>query len=304
MFSMNNDLRKKADFKKFIPYMFLMPAVILIIVFLFYPMGSIFYYSLFKYNLAKPYANGFYGLGNFIDIFTKDKLFYKTLWVTVKWVLGTVSVQLILGLLISNVLNQKMKCRGFLRAATFLPWAVSGIITSMLWSLIYNEHMGLLNTILINLGLIEKGIAWTSSLKTIFGAIVVAEIWRGFPFFVIILLASLQNIPESVYESCKVDGAGRLSTFLYITLPHLKQTIIFGTILRGVWEFNNIDVIYAITGGGPANMTTTLSMYMINQGIKANNFGYAAALAVIVSAMLMILIYFYMKIMGYSEEEM
>jgi len=304
MFSMNNDLRKKADFKKFIPYMFLMPAVILIIVFLFYPMGSIFYYSLFKYNLAKPYANGFYGLGNFIDIFTKDKLFYKTLWVTVKWVLGTVSVQLILGLLISNVLNQKMKCRGFLRATTFLPWAVSGIITSMLWSLIYNEHMGLLNTILINLGLIEKGIAWTSSLKTIFGAIVVAEIWRGFPFFVIILLASLQNIPESVYESCKVDGAGRLSTFLYITLPHLKQTIIFGTILRGVWEFNNIDVIYAITGGGPANMTTTLSMYMINQGIKANNFGYAAALAVIVSAMLMILIYFYMKIMGYSEEEM
>jgi multiple sugar transport system permease protein len=304
MFAMNTELHKKYKLKKCIPYIFLMPAVILIAVFLFYPMGSVFYYSLFKYNLAKPYANGFYGLGNFIDILTKDKLFYKTLWVTVKWVFGTVSVQLIIGLLISNVLNQRMRFRGFFRAATFLPWAVSGIITSMLWSLIYNEHMGLLNTILLNLGIIKKGIAWTSSLDTVFGAIVVAEIWRGFPFFVIILLASLQNIPESIYESCRVDGAGRLSTFFYITLPHLKQTIIFGTILRGVWEFNNIDVIYAITGGGPANMTTTLSMYMINQGIKANNFGYAAALTVIVSTILMILIYFYMKIMRYSEEGM
>ncbi len=304
MFSVNTDLRKKFNFKKFVPYIFLMPAVMLIMIFLFYPMGSVFYYSLFKYNLAKPYANGFYGLGNFIEIFTKDKVFYKTLWVTIKWVLSTVSVQLIIGLIISNVLNQKLKCRGFFRAATFLPWAVSGIITSMLWSLIYNEHMGLLNTVLLNLGIIEKGVAWTSSIDTIFGAIVVAEIWRGFPFFVIILLASLQNIPESIYESCKVDGAGKLSTFLYITLPHLKQTIIFGTILRGVWEFNNIDVIYAITGGGPANMTTTLSMYMLNQGIRANNFGYAAALTVIVSVILMILIYFYMKVMGYSEEEM
>lgn len=304
MFLMDKHQRKEIFLKKYIPYIFLMPAIILIVVFLFYPMGSIFYYSLFKYNLAKPYANGFYGLGNFIDIFTKDKLFNKTLWVTVKWVFGTVSVQLILGLIVSNVLNQKMKFRGILRAATFLPWAVSGIITSMLWSLIYNEHMGLLNAILMKLGIIEEGIAWTSSIKTVFGAIVVAEIWRGFPFFVIILLASLQNIPESIYESCKVDGAGRMSTFLYITLPYLKDTIIFGTILRGVWEFNNIDVIYAITGGGPANMTTTLSMYMINQGIKANNFGYASALAVIISILLIVLIYFYMKIMGYSEEAM
>lgn len=296
-------MEKKLHFsKKSLPYVFLSPAVILIALFLFYPMIRVIFYSFFQFNLAKPWADKFIFLGNYVEIFTNDKIFYKVLLVTLQWVAATVSVQLLLGLIFANVLNQEFHNRGFFRAVSFLPWAVSGIVTSMLWSLIYDEHMGLLNTILLRVGFISKGIPWVASTNTVFGAVVAAEIWRGAPFFIIILLAALQNIPESIYDACKVDGAGRGTTFFFITLPYLKETIIFGTILRAVWEFNNVDVIFSITGGGPAHKTTTLTMYIINQAIKTNNFGYGAALTVIGSILMLFFIIVYMKLMRYSDE--
>lgn len=287
-----------------LPYLFIAPAFVLICVFMFYPMGNVFYFSFQNYNIGKPYTNGFAGLDNYIKIFMNDKVFYKTLFVTFKWVLFTVSIQLVIGMMVASVLNQQFKGRGFFRAAIFTPWAVSGILTSLLWSMMFNEHMGVINGLLLNLGIIKDNIAWTANLNTVFGSIVTAEIWRGLPFFVIILLAALQIIPIEIYDSCKVDGAGRLSTFFYITLPFLKDTIIFSTLLRVIWEFNNIDVIYAITGGGPANMTTTLSMYIINQAIKAYNFGYGSALTIIAFFILLAFIIVYLKLTRYGSEEL
>ena len=142
------------------------------------------------------------------------------------------------------------------------------------------QHIGVLNDVLMRLGIISKNIAWLGSPKYAFWSVVMAEAWRGLPFFTIILSASLQTIPQDVYESAQVDGANSFQRFTKITLPLMKRTIIFSCLLRSVWEFNNIDVIYALTSGGPANKTTTSAMYLIRTAIEGNNFGYGSAIAV------------------------
>jgi multiple sugar transport system permease protein len=287
--------------RRYTPYLFLLPAALLIFIFLFLPVVNVFLYSFQNYILSKPYLKGFIGLDNYKEIFLNDKTFYTVILVSIKWVFFTVFIELIIGLVAALVLNARFWGRVFFRVLFFIPWAISGILTSLLFSLIYNEQMGFLNSLLMDMGIINKTVAWIANENVVFGSVVVAEIWRGFPFFVIILLASLQSIQVEIYDSCKVDGAGKISTFLYVILPHIKETILFSTLLRIIWEFNNVDVIYNITGGGPANMTTTLSMYIVRQASKLGNFGYGSALTVIAFSILAIFIIVYMKFGNFEE---
>lgn len=283
------------------PYLFLLPATIFLLGFLFYPVIKVFYYSFQNYYLAKPFLNGPAGFGNYKKIFLDDPTFATSIVISIKWIFVTVTAQLLLGFSAALLLNTKFWGRSFFRILFFIPWAISGILTSLLFSLIYNEHMGFLNNVLLDFGLIKTGIAWSANEKIVFGSVAVAEIWRGFPFFVIIILAALQSVDLSLYDAADVDGAGRVRRFFHITLPHVKETILFSTVLRIIWEFNNVDVIYNITGGGPANMTTTLSMYIVRQASKLGNLGYGSALAVIAFLILSIFIILYLKF-GDPEE--
>jgi multiple sugar transport system permease protein len=284
------------DFEKWLPYLFISPALVFIAGFLFYPLGNVFYYSLQNYNANTPFYNGFAGLDNFIRILTQDPQFYASLWISGKWVGSQVSLQVIFGMSIALILNQKFKFRTFFRAAAFTPWAISGVLTSVMWSLMYNEHMGVINDLFLKFGIIDYKEAWIADLDTVFPAVVVAELWRGIPFFAITLLSALQSIPEELYEAAKVDGAGRIKTFIHITLPQLKNTLVLTTLLRCVWEYNNVDLIFNLTGGGPAHHTTTLSMYVAELAIRENNFGYGSAITVISFSILLIFVVTYLKI--------
>lgn len=288
--------------KPWLPYLFLLPAILLIICFMVYPIGNVFYYSLHNFFLNRTYANGFIGLGNFIQIF-QDNLFYSSLKVTARWVFSEVSLQLLFGMGIALLLNRSFKGRGLTRALIFSPWAISGVLTAMMWSIMYNQHIGVINDLFIKLGIINKNIAWLGGVNTAFWAVVVAELWRGIPFFAITLLAALQTIPLELYESCAVDGGGKWKSFINITLPYLKETIVLSTLLRVVWEFNNVNTIYAMTGGGPANLTNTLSMYIAQQAIHTNNFGYGSALMIIGFVILFIFAVIYLKASGFGKEE-
>jgi multiple sugar transport system permease protein len=288
---------------KGLPYIFIAPAVILIGVLIVYPVSNVFYYSLQHFNPNKPYLNGFAGLDNFIRILTNDTTFYQSLSVSLKWVVSQVSLQLALGLITALLLNQRFRGRGLVRGLVFAPWAISGVIVALMWSLMYNENLGVINDILLRLGIIKVKIAWLADTQTALGALIVAELWRGIPFFAISLLAALQAIPEEIYESCRVDGAGRWSSFIYITLPYLKNTIVLTTLLRAVWEFKAVDVIMNLTGGGPINTTTTLSMYLVQQAITIRNFGYGSAIAVLIFLCLLLFTIFYLKLSGFGKEE-
>ena len=255
------------------PYLLILPAVCLIAFVLIYPLGKVFYLAFQNYNPTKPYMNGFVGFDNFIRIFT-NKEFYTALGVSVKWVVVEVGLQLVFGMVVALILNQKFKGRGIFRALTFVPWAMSGVLTAVLFSLIFNQHFGVLNDILMRLGLIKENVAWLADTNLVFGSVAAAELWRGIPFFAISILAAMQGLPGEVYEAARVDGSSRVKTFLYVTLPMLKNTIVLTTLLRTIWEFNSVDLIYSLTGGGPIGKTTTISMLIANQAIKTNNYGY------------------------------
>lgn len=295
--------RKVRRMKKgMMPYLFLLPAVFFVLAFLAYPLLTVFFYSLQSYDVTKIAAKGFVGVDNFKKLFA-DSIFYRSLRVSLKWVLTEVSAQLVLGLILALLLDVKFKGRGIYRCIVFFPWAVSGVLTSMLWSLIYNENIGLLNSICKDLGIITKNVAWLGNMKTVFKSTAVAEIWRGIPFFAITILAALQNIPADLHEACVVDGGTTFQEIFLIKLPMLKDTIILTTLLRAVWEFNNVDLIFTLTGGGPSYRTTTLTMYMTNMSVKNGNYGYGSTLAVIAFVILLVFAAVYLKMSRYGKEE-
>lgn len=292
---------KRKKFKK-TPYLLLLPSLIIITTLLFFPMLRIFYYSFQNYDISAPFYDSFAGFDNFIKIFTDDPYFIPSLLNSLKWVVSQVVLQLSLGMGIALLLNKKFKFRGLTRGFVFVPWAISGVLTSVMWSLMYNEHIGVFNDILMKLGFIDSPRAFLSSTTSAFVSVVIAELWRGIPFFAVTLLASLQSIPEELYEAAAMDGANRVTSFIHITLPQLKRTIVLTTLLRTVWEFNNVDLLYNLTNGGPANSTMTYAMYIAKTAVHGSNFGYGSALTVIAFLILTIIAMAYLKISRFEEE--
>jgi len=287
----------------FLAYLFVAPAILLITIFLFYPVANVFYYGFQHQNLMRPWADGFAGFDNFVNIFTNDAVFLSSLVISLRWVVAQVSLQLIFGMIVALLLNCAFRFRGIVRTVMFYPWAISGVLTAMMWNMMYHQHVGVINAILLDLGIISSHIAWLANPDFVFGSVVVAGVWRGIPFFAIMILARLQTISADIYEASDVDGASSIQKFVHITLPHLKESIILATLLRTVWEFNAVDLIMNLTNGGPARLTTTLTMYIVNTAVTDQNFGYGAALATVSFVILLVFAIVYLKISKFGQED-
>ena len=278
---------------RFYPYFLIAPAAILTVVFLVYPVGSVFYFSLQHSNVTQPWKDGFAGLDNFIAL-GSDPLFWRSLSFTAQWVVVEVGLQFVFGLALALLINKTFIGRGIARALVFSPWAVSGILTTTIWILIYNPSTGI-GRYLADIGIGEYGTSFLAG-DTTFWAVVLAELWKGIPFFAILILADLQSVSLELYESADVDGAGKIRQFTSITWPHIRQAVIIATLLRAVWEFNNVDLLYTLTGGGPASSTTTLPLYVAQTAIHDRDFGYGSALTVVAFLILTFFSLLYLRI--------
>ncbi|WP_439657015.1 carbohydrate ABC transporter permease [Lentzea sp. HUAS TT2] len=259
------------------PYALIAPTLVLMAVFLVYPIASVGWFSLRQHTVTQPWKNGFIGFENFRRMLFEDQLFWQSLAFSAKWVVVEVGLQLVLGLVLALIVNETFVGRAIARALVFSPWAVSGVLTTGIWILLYNPSTGIFQQ-LAQWGIGDPGTSVLGDPATVFPATVITELWRGVPFFAILLLADLQSIPNDLYEAASVDGAGRWRQFVSITLPHLRDAIVLSTLLRAVWEFNNVDLIYTLTGGGPANQTTTLPLYVARKAVDSHDFGYGSAL--------------------------
>ncbi|MBC9716914.1 sugar ABC transporter permease [Streptomyces sp. TRM66268-LWL] len=285
-----------------LPYLLIAPAGLLMLGFIAYPVLSVFYYSLQHFNPTKPWRDGYAGFENFTKIFTDDPLFWDTLLFSAKWVVVEVGLQLLFGLALALIVNQTFVGRGLGRALVFSPWAVSGVLTSVIWVLLYNSQTGI-TRYLADMGIGDYGTSWLSDPGTVFPAAIVADLWRGVPFFAILILADLQSVSKDLYEAAEVDGASRIRQFFHITLPHLKDAIVLSTLLRAVWEFNNVDLLYTLTGGGPAGETTTLPLYVANTSVDAHNFGYASALTTVAFVILLFFSFLYLRLSKFGGDQ-
>nr|WP_312892728.1 sugar ABC transporter permease [Allostreptomyces psammosilenae] len=277
------------------PYLLIAPSVLLMIGFLVYPILSVLWYSLQTYNVTQPWDNGFAGLENFRTLLFEDPVFWQSLGFSVRWVLVEVSLQLVFGLALALIVNETFIGRGLARALVFSPWAVSGVLTTGIWVLLYNPTTGIFRY-LADIGIGSYDTAVLADTGSVFWAVVVAELWRGVPFFAILILADLQSASPELYEAASVDGAGRIRRFWHITLPHLRDAIILSTLLRAVWEFNNVDLLYTLTGGGPAGVTTTLPLYVAQKATQSHEFGYGSALTTVGFVILLFFSILYLRL--------
>ena len=261
-------------------YIFVAPAVILLIAFLVVPMIYTVYFSGFKYQIMRPDAMKFIGFENYQKLFS-DKNFWLALKNTVYFTVIVVPCQCVLALALALLVSKKFRGVAVFRNMYFAPQLTSMVVISVLWSVLYNANpnTGLINSILVSLGM--SPIKFLSDASTAMNSIIFMSAWQGAGYQMMIFLAGLQGIPRDQYEAASVDGATKFKQFLYITIPGLKGTIKYVIMITMIQAMKLFTQPYIMTQGGPKNSTKTLVYYIYTQGFQKGNFGYACSIAAV-----------------------
>lgn len=280
-------------------WLFVIPSIVLIVAFVFYPMVQAFITSLqggMGNNLT------FVGLDNYKRLLT-DSTFRKALFNTVLYLIIQVPIMIILALVISAMLNDKrLKARGFFRTAIFLPCVTSLVAYSIVFKSLFATD-GFINAFLMNINLISEPISWVTHPVWAKILIIIAITWRWTGYNMVFYLAGMQSIDDSIYEAADIDGTSAFVKFKTITLPLLKPIILFTTINSTIGTLQLFDEVVNITGGGSANATVTISQYIYNLLFKYSpNFGYAAAVSYVILFLIVILSFIQLKVGGDKNE--
>lgn len=276
-------------------YAYLIPAVICLGGTVAFPIVKAAYMSLYYNVLIRPREYAFIGLGNYARLL-RDDVFWLSLWNSLIWVFGSVSLQFLGGFAAALLLHQGFRGRALVRTVTLLPWIIPGIVVALVWEWLYQPNYGVINDLLVRSGLLRDRVAWLSDPILAMPAVIATNVWRGVPFFAIMLLAGLQAIPDDIYEAARVDGAGVTQRFWHITLPLLRPIIVVATATRIIWTFNYADLIFVMTSGGPANATQITSTYTLLQAYSNLDFGYAATLSVVLLLIMLVFTVVYLKV--------
>lgn len=276
------------------PYLFLAPALLATAAVVLYPVATTLWMSLHDFVLFRPHSVPFIGLRNYERLLA-DEAFWISLGHSFVWVGLAVGLQFALGLAAALVLNESFFFRGIARALIVVPWALPSVIIGLMFTWIYDYNLGLLNDLLLRVGLLDKPVAWLARPDTALYAVIATLVWQGFPFFAVTILAGLQAIPAELHEAAEIDGASRLQRFRHVVWPGLKGVILTALLLRTIWVANSLDVILVMTGGGPGYSTHTLPLYAFQRAYSGMEFGYGSALAVVLTFFLMLLALAYVR---------
>ena len=286
--------------KKIIPYLYVLPILILLLVMFGYPLIKSVIMSLQDYKLTSSGPAEFNNFENFRKMFA-DTDFLLLLKNSLVYVVVSVVAQFVLGLILALCLKDKFRGRGIYQSIVFLPWAFSAFVVGLMFRWSFNGEYGVVNDLLMKLGVIDENIAWLGTPGLSLAVVIIAMIWMGVPFFGIMILAALQSVPDDIYEAADIDGCGTIRKFFSLTLPFIKPTIIMTVLLRTIWIFNSFDLIVIITGGGPVNYSQTLPSYMYSKAFSSYDFGLASAFGVLLMVILGLYAVFFLKISNYDK---
>jgi ABC-type sugar transport system permease subunit len=285
----------KSIFGKAEPYLFLTPAFVILLVFLIFPLFWNVYISLHDVSLITLIKGWRYiGWQNFLNLI-EDPNFQTSLKVTLLFVAGSVALQFGVGLLISTLLNQKVRAAGVLRALFIIPWTISAVIAAFSFKFIFDENFGILNYLFDKIGL--QPINWLSDPNMVVWSMVIANMWYGTPFTILFLTAGSFSINPTIYEAAIIDGASKMKTFLHITLPILKPFIVINLVLITMWSVNFFDLQLVMTGGGPLFASTTASLYMYRQAFEFGLLSKGAAAGLILVVINLVVAFSYIKLL-------
>ncbi len=284
-------------------WFFVLPAMAIVICLLIYPLMSTLVYSFTNKTMTKTTFKVI-GLTNYINVL-KDPAFFAAFGHSLLWTAGSVLGQVIVGFAGALSLNRikNKKAQNAFRICAIIPWAFPAIATAMVWKWMLNGIYGFIPTVLMNLGITDNMPQFLSTSRLAMPTLIFINIWFGAPMILVNVFAALQTIPQDQYEAAQIDGATSRQTFFYITAPHIRTVVGLLVVLRTVWVFNNFDMIYMITAGGPAGASSTMPLYIYDTGWTGMMVGKASAASMLLLMFLILLCILYFLVINRWEKE-
>lgn len=287
--------------KNYTRWIFVLPAMIVVSALFIYPFLSSIFYSFTNKNLVMPYYT-FVGFDNYRAVLV-DPNFWWSFLNSIKWTVLSLVGQVLMGFALAMALHRIRHLQWLYKILLIIPWAFPTIVIAFSWQWILNGVYGYLPNMIEKLGLMEMAPNFLSDSTWAFVSLVFINIWFGAPLIMVNVLSALQTVSVEQYEAARIDGANAWQVFRHITLPHIKVVIGLLVVLRTVWVFNNFDIIYLITGGGPANSTMTLPIYAYNMGWGTKLLGRSSAVTVLLFIFLLLICFIYFKVINRWEKE-
>ncbi|MER8968232.1 sugar ABC transporter permease [Mesorhizobium sp. M0633] len=264
-----------------------------------WPLMRTIYFGFTDASLADLEARRWVGFANYFSVvhmpsgrviydgLLADPVWWRAVWNTVRFAVISVTCETVLGMIVALVLNAKFRGRGIVRAAILIPWAIPTIVSAKMWLWMLNDQFGIINDVLLKLGLISTKIAWTASADTAMVAVLVVDIWKATPFMALLILAGLQMLPQEIYEVAKLDGVGAWRIFWKITLPLIRPALMVAMIFRGLDALRIFDLIYVLT---PNNIhTKSMSVFARESLFEFDKFAYGSAASTLLFLILALL---------------
>lgn len=274
------------------------PALACILLIAVFPLGWTFWESLHRHDLRMPWlGRPFVGLGNYLTM-VHDGRFWAALEHTIFFTVVSVALELMLGLALALALDRSFRGRGAVRVAVLLPWAIPTVVAGLVARFIFQSPAGIVDLLLTRLGVTSHPVVWLAGAGSAWVPIILADVWKTTPFVGLLLLAGLQNIDRSLYDAAAVDGASAWSQLRRITLPLLQPAIMVALIFRTLDAFRVFDLVYVLTGGGPGTSTEPIALYTFNTLLQNLQFGYGAALSVVIFIITFVLALLYIRWLG------
>ena len=264
--------------ERWMAFAFLAPSVLLLGVFLYYPMIGTVIESFYSTSFINPKPE-FVGFQQYETLAGKAE-FWQVLVNSLLWTVFVVLLQNVIGFFVALLLNEALPAQGLLRAIVLLPWVLPGVVVAILWRFMYDPQLGLINSFLISSGFTTEGVAWLADTTTALGAVIVAAVWKGFPFSALIYLAALQSVDREQLEAATIDGAGALRRLRDVIVPALRGVILVNVVLTTILTFNYFDIVWVLTRGGPQGATHIFPTKIYELGFGQFRFGEAATYGV------------------------
>lgn len=295
--------RAKPYYRWYVPYIFLLPGLALYFIWTLYPLIYQLYISFFDWKIMPGQESQFVGLANYQAALT-DRVFWLAMRNTAGYAVVTVAGQMIVGLALAILVNRVFIGKRFFRTVYYLPVVTSWVVVSFLFIYLFSPgNSGLINYVLMQLGLIERPISWMANSDTSWIAIYSLGIWKGMGWAMVIFLAALQGIPTELYEAAAIDGANEWARLRFLTLPLIRRTILFVFVALMIGGFQVFLSVLLITGGGPLHRTEVALTYMFDQAFGQLNFGYGAALSYILAVVIVVVSAVQMRVVGRRDRD-
>ncbi len=282
-------LARRLERPEVLGYLLVAPALILLIVLLGYPFVQAVWLTMLDKNVGE--AGVFIGFGNYIELWD-DPVYRWTIMNTMIFTAVSVVAKIILGMTGALVLNQAFRMKNFFRGFILLPWIIPSILSALVWLWMYDDTFGVISRTLIAFGIIDEKILWLSTWGTALTSIIIVNVWRTTPFFIVSLLAALQTVPKEQYEAAEIDGAGYLAQFWHVTIPNIKHVLIIITLFGTIWTMSDFNIIFVLTQGGPANTTHVFSTLAYQLAFGAGKLGQGIAVSFTMFPILFLIIFF------------